>query len=481
MKKILFAASESVPFIKTGGLADVVGSLPKCIDKRYFDVRVILPKYTCMKQEMKDKLQYVTHFYMDYNWKQIYVGVLEAIEDGVHFYFIDNENYFNLPKPYGDDPKYEIERFGFFSKAVLSALPLIGFQPDVIHCHDWQTGLIPVYLRERFAGDLFFRGMKSVMTIHNLKFQGKWDVKSVQGITGLPDYYFTPDKLECYKDANLLKGGIVFADAVTTVSNTYAEEIKTAFYGEGLDALLRARTNDLRGIVNGIDYTDFNPEGDKYIVQNYSAANFRKEKIKNKRALQKELGLTEDDKTMMIGLVSRLTDQKGLDLIAYVMDELCQDNIQFVVLGTGEEKYENMFRHFAWKYRGKVSANIYYSEALSHKVYASCDAFLMPSLFEPCGLSQLMSLRYGTIPIVRETGGLKDTVQPYNEYEKTGTGFSFANYNAHEMLGTIRYAEHIYYDKKRDWNKLIEQAMAADFSWDVSARKYQEMYDWLIG
>lgn len=481
MKKILFAASESVPFIKTGGLADVVGSLPKCIDKRYFDVRVILPKYTCMKQEMKDKLQYVTHFYMDYNWKQIYVGVLEAIEDGVHFYFIDNENYFNLPKPYGDDPKYEIERFGFFSKAVLSALPLIGFQPDVIHCHDWQTGLIPVYLRERFAGDLFFRGMKSVMTIHNLKFQGKWDVKSVQGITGLPDYYFTPDKLECYKDANLLKGGIVFADAVTTVSNTYAEEIKTAFYGEGLDALLRARTNDLRGIVNGIDYTDFNPEGDKYIVQNYSAANFRKEKIKNKRALQKELGLTEDDKTMMIGLVSRLTDQKGLDLIAYVMDELCQDNIQFVVLGTGEEKYENMFRHFAWKYRGKVSANIYYSEALSHKVYASCDAFLMPSLFEPCGLSQLMSLRYGTIPIVRETGGLKDTVQPYNEYEKTGTGFSFANYNAHEMLGTIRYAEHIYYDKKRDWNKLVEQAMAADFSWDVSARKYQEMYDWLIG
>ena len=481
MKKILFAASESVPFIKTGGLADVVGSLPKCIDKRYFDVRVILPKYTCMKQEMKDKLQYVTHFYMDYNWKQIYVGVLEAIEDGVHFYFIDNENYFNLPKPYGDDPKYEIERFGFFSKAVLSALPLIGFQPDVIHCHDWQTGLIPVYLRERFAGDLFFRGMKSVMTIHNLKFQGKWDVKSVQGITGLPDYYFTPDKLECYKDANLLKGGIVFADAVTTVSNTYAEEIKTAFYGEGLDALLRARTNDLRGIVNGIDYTDFNPEGDKYIVQNYSAANFRKEKIKNKRALQKELGLTEDDKTMMIGLVSRLTDQKGLDLIAYVMDELCQDNIQFVVLGTGEEKYENMFRHFAWKYRGKVSANIYYSEALSHKVYASCDAFLMPSLFEPCGLSQLMSLRYGTIPIVRETGGLKDTVQPYNEYEKTGTGFSFANYNAHEMLGTIRYAEHIYYDRKRDWNKLIEQAMAADFSWDVSARKYQEMYDWLIG
>lgn len=481
MKKILFAASECVPFIKTGGLADVVGSLPKCIDKRYFDVRVILPKYACMRQEMKDKMKYLTHFYMDYNWQNVYVGILEAEEDGVHYYFVDNEFYFNGPKPYGDDPRYEIERYAYFSKAVLSALPLIDFQPDVIHCHDWQTGLIPVYLKERFAGDLFFTSMKTVMTIHNLKFQGKWDVDTVKSMTGLPDYFFSADKLESYKDANLLKGGIVYADAVTTVSDTYAEEIKTPFYGEGLDGLLRARSGDLRGIVNGIDYTDFNPETDKHIVKQYSVEDFRKEKIKNKRALQEELGLNQDDKTMMIGLISRLTDQKGLDLIAYVMDELCQDNIQFVVLGTGEDRYENMFRHFAWKYPGKVSANIYYSEALSHKVYAACDAFLMPSLFEPCGLSQLMSLRYGTIPVVRETGGLKDTVQPYNEYEKTGTGFSFANYNAHEMLNAVRYAEHVYYDKKREWNKLIERAMQADFSWEVSANKYQEMYDWLIG
>ena len=481
MKKILFAASEGVPFIKTGGLADVVGSLPKCIDKQYFDVRVIIPKYSCMKQEMKDKMQYVTHFYMDFNWQNVYVGVLEAIEDGVHYYFIDNESYFTDMHPYGNDARFEVEKFTFFSKAVLSALPLIGFQPDVIHCHDWQTGLIPVYLKERFRGDLFFTGMKSVITIHNLKFQGKWDVETVKNITGLPDYYFTADKLEAYEDANLLKGGIVFADAVTTVSDTYAEEIKTAFYGEGLDGLLRARSGDLRGIVNGIDYTDFNPETDKHLVKQYSAENFRKEKIKNKRALQEELGLVKDDKKMMIGLISRLTDQKGLDLIAYIMDELCQDDIQFVVLGTGEERYENMFRHFDWKYNSKVSANIYYSEALSHKVYAACDAFLMPSLFEPCGLSQLMSLRYGTIPIVRETGGLKDTVQPYNEYEGTGTGFSFSNYNAHEMLNTIRYAEHVFYDRKREWNKMVERAMAADFSWDVSAKKYQEMYDWLIG
>ena len=481
MKKILFAASEGVPFIKTGGLADVVGSLPKCIDKRYFDVRVILPKYACMKQEMKDKMKYLTHFYMDYNWKNVYVGVLESVVDDVHYYFIDNEFYFNGPKPYGDDPRFEIERFAFFSKAVLSALPLIGFQPDIVHCHDWQTGLIPVYLKERFRGDLFFTSMKSIITIHNLKFQGKWDVKTVKGITGLPDYFFTADKLEAYKDANLLKGGIVYADAVTTVSNTYAEEIKTPFYGEGLEGLLQARSHDLRGIVNGIDYTDFNPETDKYIVKQYNAATFRKDKVKNKRALQAELGLVQDDRKMMIGLISRLTDQKGLDLIAYVMDELCRDDIQFVVLGTGEERYENMFRHFDWKYKDKVSANIYYSEALSHKIYASCDAFLMPSLFEPCGLSQLMSLRYGTLPIVRETGGLKDTVQPYNQYEGTGTGFSFRNYNAHEMLNTIRYAEHIYYDKKREWNKLVDRAMAADFSWNNSARQYEEMYDWLIG
>jgi len=481
MKNILFVASEGVPFIKTGGLADVVGSLPKCIDKEYFDVRVIIPRYTCMKQAMQEKCSYFHHFYMDFNWQEEYVGILQAEVDGIKYYLIDNEKYFGGFKPYSDNTLYEIEKYAYFSKAALSILPVIGFRPDVIHCHDWQTGLIPVYLKERFAGDEFFRGIKSVMTIHNLKFQGKWDVKTVKSITGLPDYYFTPDKLEAYKDANLLKGGLVFADAITTVSNTYAEEIKTSFYGEGLDGLMNARSGDLRGIVNGIDYTDFNPTTDPYITKQYDAINFRKEKIKNKRALQKELGLEQNDKTMMIGIVSRLTDQKGLDLIAYVMDELCQDAVQIVVLGTGEERYENMFRHFAWKYGGKVSANIYYSEELSHKIYAACDAFLMPSLFEPCGLSQLMSLRYGTVPIVRETGGLKDTVEPYNEYESKGTGFSFTNYNAHEMLDAIRYAERIYYDKKREWNKIIDRAMAVDYSWHVSALKYQEMYDWLIG
>ncbi|MDE6957163.1 MAG: glycogen synthase GlgA [Lachnospiraceae bacterium] len=476
MKKILFVASESVPFIKTGGLADVVGSLPKYFNKEKYDVRVMLPKYMCMKQEWKEKLQYKTHFYMDLNWRSQYVGILELEHDGIIFYFVDNEYYFSGAKPYGYIHE-DIEKFAFFSKAALSALPLIDFRPDIIHCHDWQTGLIPVYLDNFRYGNEFFRGIRSVFTIHNLKFQGIWDKKSVKDITGLPEYYFVPDKLEAYKDANYLKGGVVYADRVTTVSNSYAEEIKMPFYGEKLDGLMNARANCLSGIVNGIDYDDYNPETDIHVPYHYNAENFRKEKVKNKMELQKELGLEVDSKTMMIGIVSRLTDQKGFDLIAYVMDELCQDAVQFVVLGTGEEQYENMFRHFAWKYNGKVSANIYYSEALSHKIYAACDAFLMPSLFEPCGLSQLMSLRYGTVPIVRETGGLKDTVEAYNEFEKTGTGFSFSNYNAHEMMNTVRYAERIYYDKRRDWNKIVERAMLKDFSWNNSAKQYEELYD----
>ena len=318
--------------------------------------------------------------------------------------------------------------------------------------------------------------MKSVITIHNLKFQGVWDVKTIQRFTELPSYYFTPDKLEAYKDGNLLKGGIVYADAITTVSNTYAEEIKLPFYGEGLDGLMRARANSLRGIVNGIDYDDFNPETDPFIAQRYNAKNFRKEKAKNKKALQEELGLPVDEKKFMVGVVSRLTDQKGLDLVAYMMDQICTEGTQLVVLGTGDSKYENMFRHFAWKYPDRVSANIFYSDERSHKIYGSCDAFLMPSLFEPCGLSQLMSLRYGTVPIVRETGGLRDTVQPYNEYESTGTGFSFSNYNAHEMMDIINYAKHIYYDKWREWNKIIDRGMAADFSWNMSARRYEDLY-----
>ena len=453
MKNILFVASECVPFVKTGGLADVVGSLPKYFNKKEYDVRVMIPKYACIPQEWKDKMQYKTHFYMDLAWRSQYVGILEMEYEGVHFYFIDNEFYFAGFHPYGNIYE-DIEKFAFFCKAALSAMPSLDFRPDIIHCHDWQTGLIPVYIKDSFNDNSFYHGIKTIMTIHNLKFQGIWDKQKVIDITGLNEYYFTSDKLEAYGDANYLKGGIVYADMVTTVSDSYAEEIKMPFYGEHLDGLMRARSNCLRGIVNGLDYDEYNPETDPLIYANYNAKTFRKEKIKNKRGLQKELGLDQNDKTFMIGIVSRLTDQKGFDLIDYVIEEICAEDTQLVVLGTGEERYENLFRHFEWKYHGRVSANI--------------------------GLSQLMSLRYGTVPIVRETGGLKDTVEPYNEYEGKGTGFSFANYNAHEMLATIRYAKDVYYNRKREWNKIIDRGMAMDFSWNHSAKKYEDMYNELI-
>ena len=475
-KKVLFVASECAPFVKTGGLADVVGSLPKYFDSENYEVRVVIPNYMCIKPEWKERMNYVTHFYMDMAWRSQYVGVMEMKYEGIQYYFIDNEYYFAGDRPYGYIHE-DVEKFAFFSKAALSILPVVDYRPDVVHCHDWQTGLVPVYLKDSFHEGEFYASMKSIMTIHNLKFQGIWNIPAVQDASGLDMSYFTSDKLEAFGDANYLKGGIVYADLVTTVSRTYAEEIQTPFYGEHLDGLMRARSGDLSGIVNGLDYREWNPETDPLIYKNYTYENFRKEKIKNKLKLQEELRLQVDKKKMLIGIVSRLTDQKGFDLIDCVMDELCQDEIQLAVLGTGEERYENMFRHFAWKYNGKVAACIYYSNELSHKIYAGCDAFLMPSLFEPCGLSQLMSLRYGTLPIVRETGGLKDTVEPYNEFEETGTGFSFANYNAHEMLAAVRYAESVYYDKKRSWNKMAERAMKADFSWTQSAKQYQELYE----
>lgn len=475
MKKVLFIASEAYPFIKTGGLADVVGSLPKYFNKEEFDVRVMIPKYTAIPVEYKNQMKYLTHFYMKLAWRSQYVGVMEMEYDGIKFYFIDNEFYFSGYQPYNHIHE-DMEKFAFFSRAALSALPLLDFRPDIIHCHDWQTGLIPVYIKDTFHAGEFYRGIKMVMTVHNLKFQGIWDLKAVKDMTGLNEYYFTSDKLEAYGDANYLKGGLVYADVITTVSESYAEEIMMPFYGEGLDGLIRARKNSLKGILNGIDYELYNPEEDSFIYQNYNQKTFRKEKIKNKRGFQEEFGLARDDKKFMIGICSRLTDQKGLDLVDYVIEEICSEDTQLVIVGTGEGKYEHLFRHYAWKYPDRVSANIYYADQVSHKLYAACDAFLMPSLFEPCGLSQLMALRYGTVPIVRETGGLRDTVVPYNEYENTGTGFSFRNYNAHEMLNTIRYAKHVFQNKKREWNKIVDRGMQADFSWNTSARKYEEIY-----
>lgn len=482
MKKILFAASECVPFIKTGGLADVCGALPKEFDKNEWDVRVVIPNYSCIPDKFRSKFEYVAHFYMSAGSyiTNKYVGILKYVMDGITYYFIDNQEYFNCFTPYGD-VRYDIEKFCFFDKAVLSMLPVIGFQPDLIHCHDWQTGLIPVYLKNEFQGDMFFWGMKSMMTIHNLKFQGVWDMQTLKGLSGLPDNLFTADKLEFQDDGNMLKGGLVYADYITTVSDTYAQEIQTPYYGEGLDGLLSARHYDMQGIVNGIDYEIYDPASDSKIFVNYDSSNFRKKKWENKVKLQEMLGLEVDKKKYMIGLVSRLTDQKGLDLINFVIDRIVDDYTQLVVIGTGEGRYEDMFRHYAWKYGDRISANICYNDDLAHKLYAAADAFLMPSAFEPCGLTQLISFRYGTVPIVRETGGLKDTVEPYNEYENTGNGFSFANYNGEEMLNLINYSKKIYFENKRNWNKIVDRGMERDFSWRNSAKRYEDVYNFLIG
>ncbi len=479
MKKILFASSEAVPFIKTGGLADVVGSLPKYFPKKEYDVRVVVPKYMCMDKKYAEKMKLVTECQVQLNWRTQYAGVYELKEDGVIFYFIDNEYYFAGPAPYGQIYQ-DAEKFGYFSKAVLTILPEIGFQPDIIHCHDWQTGLIPVFLEAQFRQNDFYRYIRTVYTIHNMKFQGRWYVDAIRDVTGLDSSYFTMDKLESYGNANLLKGGIVYADHITTVSETYAREIQSTEGGEGLDGLMRAKSFALTGIVNGLDYKVFDPKKDPAIARKFTG-DVPTYKKANKLALQKETGLEENPDKFLIGMVSRLTDQKGFDLVDYMMDEILGDErIQIVVLGTGEQRYEDMFRFFAQKYPGRVSANICYSEGFAHRIYAGCDAFLMPSLFEPCGLSQLMSMRYGTVPMVRETGGLKDTVEAYNEFEHTGTGFSFHNYNAHEMLYMIRYACKIYFGYQSEWLDIVKRGMAMDYSWAASAKKYAELYEGLF-
>ena len=480
MKNVLLIASEAVPFIKTGGLADVAGSLPKYFDKTKFDVRVMIPKYTCIPWEYREKMVYKTHFYIDLAWRTQYVGVFELEWNGVTFYFIDNEFYFGGNKPYSWIHE-DIEKFAFFSKAALSALPVLGFRPDIIHCNDWQTGLLPVFLKTVYGSDNFYAGIKTVFTIHNMKFQGRWKIKEVADVTGLPEHIFNSGELEFYGEANYLKGGIVYADEITTVSPTYADEICTPEGGEGLDGLMLERRRHLRGIVNGIDYDVFNPMKDTYLDKHFSVRELSG-KVVNKRQLQEKYGLAVDKDVMLIGIVSRLTKQKGFDLVAYVMEEMLSTmNVQFIVQGTGEQQYEEMFNYFHGRYPQKLGVYIGYSEENAHEIYAGCDAFLMPSLFEPCGLSQLMSMRYGTLPIVRETGGLKDTVVPYNEYENTGDGFSFANYNAHDMLHVIKYALDVFENHKDRWQEMMQRAMRHDFSWKASAKEYEKLYDMLLG
>lgn len=476
MENILIVASEAIPYMKTGGLADVAGSLPKYFDKSRYDVRVIMPKYKCMSEEFLPQLKFVCHFYVNLNWRKQYAGIFKAEYDGVTYYFVDNEFYFAGDKPYNNIYE-DVEKFAYFSKAVLEALPIIDFAPDVIHCNDWQTGLLPVFLKTVYGSDNFYAGIKTIFTIHNMKFQGRWKIREIADITGLPEHIFNSGELEFYGEANYLKGGIVYADEVTTVSPTYADEICTPEGGEGLDGLMLERRRHLSGILNGIDYDVYNPMTDQYIKKHFSIKDMSG-KLMNKRQLQENHGLKVDNDVMLIGIVSRLTDQKGFDLVAYMMDEMLSTmDVQFVVLGTGENQYEGMFHYFQNKYPDKISAYIGYSEEKAHEIYAACDAFLMPSLFEPCGLSQMMAMRYGTLPIVRETGGLKDTVEPYNEYENKGTGFSFADYNAHDMLHVIKYANDVFKNHKDRWQEMMVRAMQEDFSWNASARKYEKLYD----
>ncbi len=475
MSKILMCSSEVAPFAKTGGLGDVLGALPQALSKLGNDVRVVLPKYGCIPNEYKEDMNFLFFIYVPLGWRRKYCGVFELKRDGVTYYFIDNEYYFGDPYLYKWN---DLERFAFYDKASLEILKTLDFKPDIIHAHDWQAGMIPVLLNAYYVDDDFYRGIKTVFTIHNLSYQGIYSADTVADFFSLSPEYFTNDKLEFHGCANLLKGGIVYSDYVTTVSPTYAEEIKTPLGGERLDGLLFARSNSLRGIINGIDYSVYNPSTDPYIFETYDKKTVIDKKKINKMRLQEQLGLPVDGEKAMIGVVSRLVSQKGLDLIAEGIGELMSLDIQFVVVGTGEARYEDMLREAAWYNPSKLSANIMFSNELAHKVYAAADLFLMPSMFEPCGLSQLISFAYGTIPIVRETGGLKDTVIPYNKFTGEGTGFSFAPYNSHDMMHTLRMALELFADKKI-WNKLVKSAMSLEFSWAGSAKEYEQIYDML--
>ena len=462
--KILFAASECVPFIKTGGLADVVGALSPVLAQKGVDVRVMVPLYASIPEKWTSQMKSECEFEVELGWRRQYCGVKSLEYQGVTFYFIDNHFYFGRSYIYGLGGD-EYERFGFFCRAVIDALPHLGFKPDVVHCHDWQTGMVPALLKIQYAHFPFYQDMKTVYTIHNLQYQGVFPIKAVQDTLGLGDSLFTSDKLECYGCANYMKAGLVYAD-----------EIQTAFYGERLDGLLRARKGQLSGILNGIDVDDYDPAKDPMIYANYDPYHLGGKEY-CKQELQKELGLNVDPNAPIVGIISRLSNQKGLDLVECVIRELMDTGIQLVVLGMGEAKYTNLFSWAESEYPGRLAARFAMNHQLAHRIYAGADMFLMPSQFEPCGLSQMIALRYGTVPIVRETGGLRDTVLSYNKFTDEGNGFSFFNYNAHDMLHTVRRAVHYYRNNREVWYKLIVRGMTGDYSWYSSATKYMDMYE----
>lgn len=476
-RSVAFIGSECYPFVKTGGLGDVMSALPKSLAKLNCDVKVIIPRYKCIPQKFQEKMEYKGSFSMDLcaDGKQYYVGIMEYQEDGVVYDFIDNDEFFSWGNPYTnliDD----IPKFCYFGKAALAALNYLDWTPDVVHCHDWQAALVPLYLRTCFKDSNVGRA-SCVLTIHNLRFQGIYDRKTIQYWSGLPDYVFNKDCLtQNWLDANMLKGGITYSNVVTTVSNTYAGEIQTEEYGEGLEEHLRYHHNKLVGIVNGIDTDIWNPATDKLLAAPYDSQNVIENKKANKKALQESLGLQVDDHKIVIGLISRLTNQKGLDLVNNVIPHIMDEHTQVVVLGTGDAEYEDAFRYYENQYKGNFCAYIAYNENVAHNIYAGCDALLVPSRFEPCGLTQLISMRYGSVPIVRETGGLKDTVQPYNLFDNTGNGFTFDRYESGLLYDAINRAKTLYFESRPYWDDMVVRNMNKDVSWEQSAKHYKDMY-----
>ncbi|MGF3065969.1 glycogen synthase GlgA [Facklamia sp. P12950] len=476
--KILYASAEAAPFFKTGGLGDVASALPKELAKEpELDVRVALPFYSQMANEYAQQLEEIAHFRFQLGQRNVYCGIKQLKDHGVTYYFIDNLAYFDRASLYGewDDG----ERFAYFSTAIIEMLEVINWIPEIIHCNDWQTAMIPALLIDRYHWKESLKNIRKVLTIHNLRFQGIYDASMLSNVFGTGFNTFTDDGLKYHNNMNYLKGGINFADRVTTVSPTYAQEILTPEFGEGLDAVLRRNEWKLKGIINGIDLEINNPKTDSYLPYHYDQSDLSN-KAKVKSYLQRQLTLKQDNQIPLIGIVSRLTDQKGLQLVEQIMDDLLQQNVQMVILGTGDQHFEDSFRYFEQKYPDQLRACIQFDLGLAQQIYAASDIFLMPSAFEPCGLSQMIAMRYGTLPLVHETGGLKDTVEAYNKYTGQGTGFSFKGFNRDNLLFTINMALDIFINQKEVWQKLVKQAMGKDFSWTAPAKAYKAVYDELL-
>ena len=473
MLKVLFVASEAAPFIKTGGLGDVIGSLPKALKKENVDVRVAMPKYQEIPAYIQEKIKWQESIYVPVGWRHQFCGLEYMIFEGIPFYFLDNKYYFNRPGYYGypDDG----ERYAFFNRAVLEMLPFFDYQPDIIHCHDWQAGMIPALQKIEYQRRPYYKNIKTVFTIHNLKYQGIFPPEVLRELFNLGYEHLTPEGLEFHGNVSYLKGGIKYADLVTTVSPGYAEEIKTPYYGEQMDGLLSSQGHKVKGVLNGLDYDEYNPMTDDLIPFTFSVKELRRKK-ENKKQLQKRLGLPMED-VPMVGMVTRLVPQKGLDIVQHVLGDIMEMDLQLVVIGTGDHQYEDMLQHAADRYPDKCSVNLVFDNHLARQLYAASDLFLMPSQFEPCGLGQLIALRYGSLPLVRETGGLKDTVTDYRDPAGEGTGFTFVNYNAHEMLYTLLEAVKLYRENPDRWKELVVRAMTKDYSWNKSAGVYRDLYE----